>query len=183
MEIIIIAGVVALVVGFGSGVIGVLTVCSFLQSCGMLPRLVKDDLAADIEDPELEHDPEEERLDLIAIRDLLVASTIVGAFNGGEDTNLRHALGELRTVAAAAHDRFDELIEDLDDAAGDSVDDARPICLKCKIPFDPTDTSSEGSAMHGGGPFCRHCVTLCHDSEIADHRCMVCTPKTEAGGR
>jgi len=137
------------------------------------------------ENPSIDQDfdPDEERLDLIAIRDLLTATTIVGAFNGGEDTNLRHALGELRTVAAAAHDRFDELIEDLDDAAGDSVDDARPICLKCKIPFDPTDTSSEGSAMHGGGPFCRHCVTLCHDSEIADHRCMVCTPKTEAGGR
>ena len=71
------------------------------------------------ENPNLDQafDPDEERLDLIAIRDLLTATTIVGAFNGGEDTNLRHALGELRTAATAARDRFEDLIGDLEGEA------------------------------------------------------------------
>jgi len=137
------------------------------------------------ENPSIDQDfdPDEERLDLIAIRDLLTAIDAICHTDTGDDPETVAAMRQLLEASDRARDRFEDLIDDLDDAAGDSVDDARPICLKCKIPFDPTDTSSEGSAMHGGGPFCRHCVTLCHDSEIADHRCMVCTPKTEAGGR
>lgn len=46
-------------------------------------------------------------------------------------------------------------------------------CLKCLKAFDETDTSFEGRAQQGGTPFCRECVTRCHDTEIADHWCKI----------
>lgn len=47
-------------------------------------------------------------------------------------------------------------------------------CGNCRRPFDPTDTTFDGAAQHGLTPYCRSCVDRCHDSEIADHRCIVC---------
>lgn len=46
-------------------------------------------------------------------------------------------------------------------------------CDKCRRPFDQSDPSFEGLARHSNTPFCRECITLCHDSEIADHWCAV----------
>lgn len=47
-------------------------------------------------------------------------------------------------------------------------------CGKCKTPFDPTDTRHDGHAQKRDTPYCRRCVDLCHDNEIADHRCVIC---------
>ncbi|MET8475396.1 hypothetical protein ABZY90_19730 [Streptomyces sp. NPDC006422] len=48
-------------------------------------------------------------------------------------------------------------------------------CAKCKAPFDPTDTRFDGHAQERDTPYCRRCVDCCHDTEIADHRCVICT--------
>lgn len=47
-------------------------------------------------------------------------------------------------------------------------------CGKCRTPFDPTDSRFDGHAQHGTTPYCRRCVDACHDTEIADHRCVIC---------
>ncbi|MDQ1037238.1 hypothetical protein QFZ75_003654 [Streptomyces sp. V3I8] len=47
-------------------------------------------------------------------------------------------------------------------------------CGKCKQPFDPADRRFAGRARYGESPYCRGCVGRCHDSEIADHRCVIC---------
>ncbi|MFJ8992653.1 hypothetical protein ACIRQH_19930 [Streptomyces sp. NPDC102279] len=47
-------------------------------------------------------------------------------------------------------------------------------CGKCRQPFDPADTRSVGTARHRDTAYCRGCVTRCHDTEIADHRCVIC---------
>ncbi|MFF1604186.1 hypothetical protein ACFVYV_43375 [Streptomyces mirabilis] len=47
-------------------------------------------------------------------------------------------------------------------------------CGKCKRPFDPADTAFDGRARYHLTPYCRGCVDLCHDTEIADHRCVIC---------
>ncbi|MGR3870953.1 hypothetical protein ACUXZZ_20465 [Streptomyces graminifolii] len=47
-------------------------------------------------------------------------------------------------------------------------------CGKCKKPFDATDTSFDGQARYRETPYCRSCVDHCHDTEIADHRCVIC---------
>ena len=47
-------------------------------------------------------------------------------------------------------------------------------CAKCRQPFDPTDTRFDGAARHRETPYCRSCVDRCHDTEIADHRCVIC---------
>ncbi len=47
-------------------------------------------------------------------------------------------------------------------------------CGKCKQPFDPADRHFDGRARYGQTPYCRSCVGRCHDTEIADHRCVIC---------
>lgn len=47
------------------------------------------------------------------------------------------------------------------------------LCAKCKRPFDPGDTAFDGNARHADSPFCRGCVDACHDTEIADHWCVI----------
>jgi hypothetical protein len=47
-------------------------------------------------------------------------------------------------------------------------------CGKCKQPFDPADTRFDGRARYHLTPYCRACVDRCHDTEIADHRCVIC---------
>jgi hypothetical protein len=42
-------------------------------------------------------------------------------------------------------------------------------CWKCTQPFGSTDARLQ----HADMPFCRECVDRCHDSEIADHWCVV----------
>lgn len=49
-------------------------------------------------------------------------------------------------------------------------------CGKCKTPYDPADTRFDGHARHRETPYCRRCVDLCRDNEIADHRCVICAP-------
>lgn len=51
---------------------------------------------------------------------------------------------------------------------------ASEACGKCKQPFDPADTSFDGRARYHLTPYCRGCVDRCHDTEIADHRCVIC---------
>lgn len=51
---------------------------------------------------------------------------------------------------------------------------AAEACGKCRRPFDPADTRFDGRAQHKLTPYCRRCVDLCHDNEIADHRCVIC---------
>lgn len=51
---------------------------------------------------------------------------------------------------------------------------ASEICGKCKKPFDLADTSRDGHNRFYLTPYCRRCVDACHDTEIADHRCVIC---------
>jgi hypothetical protein len=51
---------------------------------------------------------------------------------------------------------------------------AAEACGKCRTPFDPDDTRFDGHAQHKLTPYCRRCVDACHDTEIADHRCVIC---------
>jgi hypothetical protein len=52
--------------------------------------------------------------------------------------------------------------------------EATEACGKCKTPFDPDDARFDGHARHRDTPWCRRCVDFCHDTEIADHRCVIC---------
>lgn len=52
--------------------------------------------------------------------------------------------------------------------------EASETCGKCKQPFNPADTRFDGHARYHLTPYCRRCVDLCHDNEIADHRCVIC---------
>lgn len=47
-------------------------------------------------------------------------------------------------------------------------------CAKCRLPFDPADQRFDGAARYQDTAYCRRCVNHCHDSEIADHRCVIC---------
>lgn len=47
-------------------------------------------------------------------------------------------------------------------------------CGKCRQPFNPADTSYNGHARYANTPYCRGCVEHCHDTEIADHACVIC---------
>jgi hypothetical protein len=51
---------------------------------------------------------------------------------------------------------------------------ASEACGKCKQPFNQADTRFDGQARHYLTPYCRRCVDRCHDTEIADHRCVIC---------
>lgn len=47
-------------------------------------------------------------------------------------------------------------------------------CAKCGVEFDPNDTRFiDSTRRHRNTPFCKGCVDACHDSEIADHFCVV----------
>lgn len=54
--------------------------------------------------------------------------------------------------------------------------DAQPTaCGKCQQPFDETDTRFYGSRRRfKATPWCCACVDRCHNSEIADHACVIC---------
>jgi hypothetical protein len=47
-------------------------------------------------------------------------------------------------------------------------------CGKCKQPFDRDDKRFDGRARYYLTAYCRGCVDRCHDTEIADHRCVIC---------
>lgn len=53
--------------------------------------------------------------------------------------------------------------------------DAEPAsCAKCLTEFDPDDTRFvDSQRRYGDSPFCGACVDRCHDSEIADHWCVI----------
>jgi hypothetical protein len=47
-------------------------------------------------------------------------------------------------------------------------------CGRCRRPFDPGDTRWDGHAEYRDSGYCRSCVDLCHNTELADHRCPIC---------
>ncbi len=47
-------------------------------------------------------------------------------------------------------------------------------CGRCRQAFDPSDTSVEGRARYRDWPFCRGCISRCHESTDAFHECAVC---------
>lgn len=48
-------------------------------------------------------------------------------------------------------------------------------CGKCQTPFDADDPRYPGRARYTRvSRYCRSCVYQCHDTEIADHRCVIC---------
>lgn len=51
---------------------------------------------------------------------------------------------------------------------------ADEVCGKCRTPFNAADTRYDGDARFYLTPYCRRCVAGCHDTEIADHRCVIC---------
>ncbi|MFC8423986.1 hypothetical protein ACFUN7_24425 [Streptomyces sp. NPDC057236] len=61
-------------------------------------------------------------------------------------------------------------------AAGPAVVEppAAEACGKCRTPFNAADTRYDGDARFYLTPYCRRCVAGCHDTEIADHRCVIC---------
>ncbi|APY88206.1 hypothetical protein DCW30_05695 [Streptomyces alfalfae] len=54
------------------------------------------------------------------------------------------------------------------------LDAMRPACRKCRTPFDPADHRFDGRAQYRDTPYCRSCTDFCQDTEIADHRCVIC---------
>jgi hypothetical protein len=71
----------------------------------------------------------------------------------------------------AVAELLDVMLTPVAQAAAESAVEA---CGKCRQPFDPADTRFDGHARHRETPYCRRCVDLCHDNEIADHRCVIC---------
>ncbi|WP_020141160.1 hypothetical protein [Streptomyces sp. 351MFTsu5.1] len=61
-----------------------------------------------------------------------------------------------------------------DEAQQGQEQQAAESCGKCRTPFDPADTRFDGHARYAETPYCRRCVDFCHDTEIADHRCVIC---------
>ncbi|MFI9304810.1 hypothetical protein ACIG0C_36360 [Kitasatospora aureofaciens] len=47
-------------------------------------------------------------------------------------------------------------------------------CARCGRQFDPDDTRHDGHARHALTDYCRACVDQCHESDNADHRCVIC---------
>ncbi|MFE2967541.1 hypothetical protein ACFXKC_28485 [Streptomyces sp. NPDC059340] len=72
------------------------------------------------------------------------------------------------------HAVLDRLGIALPGAAEQPAVEASEACGKCKQPFDPSDTRFDGRARYHLTPYCRGCVDRCHDTEIADHRCVIC---------
>ncbi|MFF7946978.1 hypothetical protein [Streptomyces griseorubiginosus] len=82
-------------------------------------------------------------------------------------------------VGSLARDGFglDEIAEMLASPVAESAPAAEQpaeACAKCRRPFDPTDTSFVGRARHNETPYCRDCVSRCHDSSDAFHLCVIC---------
>ncbi|MFF8506757.1 hypothetical protein ACF064_01590 [Streptomyces sp. NPDC015492] len=54
-------------------------------------------------------------------------------------------------------------------------------CRKCTQRFDDTDTRyTDSHRRHRTSPFCEACVDRCHDTEIADHWCMIDQWRTDS---
>lgn len=82
-----------------------------------------------------------------------------------DPAKLRAELVQVAAVCAA-------WIADIDSRG--AAEEPPAACAKCRQPFDPTDTRFDGRAQHATTPYCRACVDFCHDTEIADHRCVIC---------
>ncbi|MFD8805610.1 hypothetical protein [Streptomyces sp. NPDC059597] len=69
-----------------------------------------------------------------------------------------------------------DVLRELLTAAPDAGEDATAVeeCGRCRTPFDPADARFDGHARYNATPYCRRCVGRCHDTEIADHRCIIC---------
>jgi len=48
-------------------------------------------------------------------------------------------------------------------------------CGRCGYPIDDTDPRHDGRARHEGTPWCRRCVSDCHEATDFAHECPVCT--------
>jgi hypothetical protein len=85
---------------------------------------------------------------------------------------VRDDLGDMwADKISAAGDQLHSLLESV---TGAEEHPAAAACGKCRRPFDPADTRFDGRARYGETPYCRGCVDHCRDTEIADHRCVIC---------
>ncbi|MFJ8538132.1 hypothetical protein [Streptomyces sp. NPDC093591] len=90
---------------------------------------------------------------------------------------VRDDLGQIwASKISTAGDQLHSLLESVTTGGEDepAVEQPAEVCGKCRRPFDPADTRFDGHAWHKQTPYCRACVDCCHDSEIADHRCVIC---------
>ncbi|MFG2372592.1 hypothetical protein ACGFY9_14075 [Streptomyces sp. NPDC048504] len=86
---------------------------------------------------------------------------------------VRDDLGQIRAdKVSAGGDQLHSLLESV--TVSDEEQPAAGVCGKCKKPFDPADTAFDGRAQYAATPYCRGCVDRCRDTEIADHRCVIC---------
>ncbi|MGW1497540.1 hypothetical protein ACWCQW_02930 [Streptomyces mirabilis] len=88
-----------------------------------------------------------------------------GRLAGAQDCDPPHVRAAAPTAAA--------VVSSAAETPGPAVA-ASEACGKCKQPFDPADTAFDGRARYHLTPYCRGCVDRCHDTEIADHRCVIC---------
>lgn len=104
-----------LAAAFGGIALGALGALVFAYLLAETLLKIYDKLENPGTDPE--SDPEEERLDLIAIRDLLTAIEAIGHTDPDDDAEHRAAMRQLLDASDRARDRFEDLIDDLDDEA------------------------------------------------------------------
>ncbi|MFE3857810.1 hypothetical protein ACFXPN_42565 [Streptomyces griseorubiginosus] len=96
----------------------------------------------------------------------ILREEVAEAFAEADPARLRAELVQVAAVCAA-------WIADIDSRRAGAQQQAEG-CGKCKTPFDPTDARFDGHARYAETAYCRRCVDFCHDTEIADHRCVIC---------
>lgn len=67
-----------------------------------------------------------------------------------------------------------ELLDSMLSFRSPAAEAQQEVCGKCRQPFDSADSRFDGRARFYLTPYCRGCVDRCHDTEIADHRCVIC---------
>lgn len=97
--------------------------------------------------------------------DVVLLEEVYEALAESDPAKLRTELIQAAAVCAA-------WIADIDSRTPAAEQPAA--CAKCRTPFDPADARFDGHAQHAATPYCRACVDHCRDTEIADHRCVIC---------
>lgn len=87
--------------------------------------------------------------------------------------------GELtdgRVLCEEQDDDHESLRKQVGVVAQDATEEQPAVeaCGKCRHHFDPADKRFDGRARYRLTPYCRGCVDRCHDTEVADHRCVIC---------
>lgn len=101
----------------------------------------------------------------------ILAEEVAEAEAERDPAKLRAELVQVAAVCAAWVADIDSRAAGTGPAAEEQPAEA---CAKCRQPFDPADTRFDGAARYASTPYCRACVDRCHDTEIADHRCVIC---------